>query len=261
MLVSSWNVNSVRARLPLITSWLEKTQPDVLLLQEIKCQTDDFPALAFEALGYKSYVSGQKSYNGVGILSKSKAKDIITSLPDDDVPQARYIEATINGMRIASIYAPNGNPLGTEKYDYKIDWMKKLKNHIKNLLAQENPFVLGGDYNVIPTEKDVYDSTDWDKDALFHPPTLALWREILHLGVTEAFRALHPEEIAYTFWDYQAGAWQRNLGLRIDHFLLSPESADRLESCTIDTAPRDLEKPSDHTPILVEISEKAHQET
>ncbi|HBM90570.1 MAG TPA: exodeoxyribonuclease III [Rhodospirillaceae bacterium] len=253
MLVSSWNVNSVRARLPLITGWLEKTQPDVLLLQEIKCQTEDFPALNFEALGYKTYVSGQKSYNGVAILSKKTAKDIITSLPDDDAAQARYIEATIEGVRIASIYAPNGNPLGTEKYDYKIDWMKKLKNHIKNLLSQEKPFILGGDYNVISTEKDVYDPKGWEKDALFSPQTRELWHEILHLGVTEAFRALHPEEIAYTFWDYQGGAWPRNLGLRIDHFLLSPESTDRLESCTIDSTPRAQEKASDHTPILVSL--------
>ena len=255
MRIASWNVNSVRARLGNVTGWLETARPDLLLLQEIKCQTDDFPRLEFEALGYQCLVSGQKSYNGVAILSRHKADAVIDHLPDNENDQqARYIEATIEGLRIASLYLPNGNPMGTEKYDYKLAWMGRLKKHIQTLLAQEMPFVLGGDFNVIPAPDDVYDPKAWESDALFHIRTRTVYRDILNLGLTEAYRSLHPnEKESYTFWDYQAGAWQRNLGLRIDHFLLSPEAADRLQSCEIDRGPRALEKASDHTPIIVAI--------
>jgi exodeoxyribonuclease-3 len=253
MRIASWNVNSVRARLGNVTGWLETARPDVLLLQEIKCQTDDFPRLEFEALGYQCQIVGQKSYNGVALLSLEKARDVSTALSGDPTDtQARYIEATVNDIRIASLYLPNGNPVSTEKYDYKLLRMARLKEHIRELLAQEVPFVLGGDYNVIPAPEDVYDPKGWEEDALFHPRTRAAYREILNLGITEAYRALHPQtHEAYTFWDYQAGAWQRNLGLRIDHFLLSPEAADLLQSCEIDRAPRGQEKASDHTPIII----------
>lgn len=253
MRIASWNVNSVRARLANVTSWLETARPDVLLLQEIKCETDAFPRFEFEALGYQCHVAGQKSYNGVAILSRHPAQDFFACLPGDQADtQARYIEVGINGLRIASLYLPNGNPMGTEKYDYKLSWMKRLKVHIQNLLKTEMPFILGGDFNVIPMPEDVYDPKGWENDALFHPRTRATYREIINLGLTEAYRALHPnEKEAYTFWDYQAGAWQRNLGLRIDHFLLSPEAADRLISCEIDRAPRAQDKASDHTPIIV----------
>jgi exodeoxyribonuclease-3 len=255
MKIATWNVNSVRARIPLITGWLESAKPDVLLLQEIKCQTDDFPSFEFEAMGYRCAVAGQKSYNGVAIVSRAEIMDLVTALPAFlDDPQARYIEATIEGLRIASIYAPNGNPVGTEKYVYKLDWMKRLTSHIKTLLAEEKPFILGGDFNVIPTEKDAYNPKAWENDALFLPETRALWREILNLGLTEAFRILHPHESAYSFWDYQAGAWQKDQGLRIDHFLLSPEASDRLQSCSIDKAPREQEKASDHTPVIMELT-------
>lgn len=253
MRIASWNVNSVRARLTNITGWLESMRPDVLLMQEIKCQTDDFPRLEFESMGYHCHVMGQKSYNGVALLSRAPATDILTALPGDpeDI-QARYIEATVEDIRIASLYLPNGNPIGTEKYTYKLAWMDRLKTHIQGLLTKETPFVLGGDFNVIPAPEDVYDPDGWVTDALFHPRTRTSFRGIQNLGLTEAYRALHPDEReAYTFWDYQEGAWQRNLGLRIDLFLLSPEMADRLHSCEIDSAPRALEKASDHTPIIV----------
>jgi len=253
MRIASWNVNSVRARLVNITGWLEATRPDVLLMQEIKCETDAFPRLEFEAMGYQCHVAGQKSYNGVALLSLHPATDVMVGLLDNNADaQVRYIEATVQGLRIASLYLPNGNPMGTEKYDYKLAWMGQLKQHVQKLLKTERPFMLGGDFNVIPDPADVYDPKGWEQDALFHPRTHAAYREITNLGLTEAYRALHPDtKEAYTFWDYQAGAWPRNLGLRIDHFLLSPEAADRLVSCEIDTAPRGQDKASDHTPIII----------
>lgn len=256
MRIASWNVNSVRARLPNVTGWLEAARPDVLLLQEIKCETDAFPRFEFEAMGYNCNVVGQKSYNGVALLSRHPVSEVLTALPDDPADaQARYIEATIEGLRIASLYLPNGNPMGTEKYDYKLAWMARLKTHIKALLETETPFILGGDYNVIPSAEDVYDPKGWEEDALFHPRTLSAYRDILNMGLTETYRTLHPhEKEAYTFWDYQAGAWQRNLGLRIDHFLLSPEATDKLVSCEIDRTPRAQEKASDHTPIIVTLN-------
>ncbi|MGE0108423.1 MAG: exodeoxyribonuclease III [Bdellovibrionales bacterium] len=253
MIIASWNVNSVRARLPLLLKWLSEAQPDVLLLQELKCMDEDFPRLEVESMGYKTAVWGQKSYNGVAILSRYPLQEVHRGLPEDENGQARYLEALIQGVRVASVYAPNGNPVGTEKYEYKIDWMSKLKRYIKTLLVSEMPFIMGGDFNVIPEERDVFDPKGWEKDALFLPQTRAAWREILHLGVRDAFRALHPEETAFSFWAYQNGAWQRDEGLRIDHFLLSPEIADRLEKCYFDRTPRGWDKPSDHTPVVMEI--------
>ena len=255
MRLASWNVNSVRARLPNIVGWLESSRPDVLLMQEIKCETDAFPRLEFEALGYRCHIAGQKSYNGVALLSTSPVSDVRVGLDGDEADsQARYIEGTVAGLRVASLYLPNGNPMGTEKYDYKLQWMARLKAHCKNMMKNEMPFVLGGDFNVIPAAADVYDPKGWEADALFHPRTRAAYRDIVNMGLTDAFRALHPDAAeAYTFWDYQAGAWPRNLGLRIDHFLLSPEAADRLVSCDIDKAPRAKEKASDHTPIVVSL--------
>lgn len=255
MKIASWNVNSVRARLGNITSWLEATKPDVVLLQEIKCQTADFPSFEFQSLGYECHVVGQKSYNGVALLSKHKVTDILTALPGDESDeQARFVQGTIKGVTIAGLYAPNGNPMGTEKYTYKLSWMDRLYSHIKSQLTTERPLLLGGDYNVIPTEKDLYDPKGWKDNALFHPDTLSSYRKIINLGMTEAYRSLHPEKEGYTFWDYQGGAWQRNMGLRIDHFLLSPEAADLMQSCEIDRTPRDQEKASDHTPIILEIN-------
>jgi exodeoxyribonuclease-3 len=255
MKIATWNVNSVKARMPNVAEWLASAKPDVVLLQEIKCETDAFPVMEFQALGYNAAVLGQKSYNGVAILSLHPIDNVLRDLsePAGDV-QARYIEATVKGLRIASLYLPNGNPLGTEKYDYKLAWMARLQKHAASLLAAEQMVILGGDYNVIPEPEDVFDPKGWENDALYHPPTRAAWRQLLSEGYTEAFRALHPQQQhAYTFWDYQAGSWQRDAGLRIDHFLLSPEAVDRLESCSIDRGPRDRDKASDHTPVILDI--------
>lgn len=255
MRVATWNVNSVKARLPNITDWLTANRPDVVLLQELKCETAAFPLDAFTALGYHAAVVGQKSYNGVALLSLEEPRDVLTRLPGEpEDEQARYVEATVAGVRIASLYLPNGNPVDTEKYPYKLRWMDRLKAHAVTLLASEQPVVLGGDYNVIPEARDVYDPAGWINDALFRPETRAKFREILNLGLTEAYRALHPDTArAYTFWDYQAGAWPRDMGLRIDHFLLSPQAADRLAGCVIDRGPRGREKASDHTPVVLDL--------
>ena len=261
--IATWNVNSVKARLTNVLEWMRTTSPDVVLLQEIKCETASFPAFEFEAIGYKVHALGQKSYNGVAILSRYPLEDILEHLPGSpDDSQARYLEATIKGIRIASLYLPNGNPVftedgqpTTEKFVYKLSWMERLHSHAINLLETEQPVVLGGDYNIIPAAFDAYDPKGWEQDALYHPRSRAAYRNILQLGYTEAFRALHPhEENAYTFWDYQAGAWPRDKGLRIDHFLLSPEATDRLASCTIDRVPRGCEKASDHTPVILELN-------
>jgi exodeoxyribonuclease III len=254
MKIATWNVNSLKARLPNVLSWLETVQPDVVCLQEIKCQTADFPELELNAAGYHAAVQGQKSYNGVAILSKEPARDVVIGLPGDpeDV-QARYIEASFGDLRVASIYLPNGNPVETEKYPYKLAWMDRLRAHAAGLLATEIPFVLAGDYNICPTDDDVYDPVGWRDDALCRPESRAKFRALLHLGLTEAFRALHAEPHHYSFWDYQAGRWYRDEGLRIDHFLLSPQAADRLIACDIDKEPRGREKASDHTPVWCEI--------
>ncbi|OAN44088.1 exodeoxyribonuclease III [Paramagnetospirillum marisnigri] len=256
MRIATWNVNSVRARLANVLDWLGEAKPDVLLLQEIKCQDDAFPRLEIESAGYHCVVHGQKSYNGVAILSKRQPEDIRIGLPGDaGDEQARYAEATVEGVRVASLYLPNGNPAPGDKFDYKLGWMRRLVGHARALLESEVPLVLAGDYNVCPTDDDVYDPVNWQADALCRPESRALFRELLNLGLTEAFRALHPDEPRrYTFWDYQAGAWQRDQGLRIDHLLLSPQAADRLIACDIDKAPRAKDKASDHTPIWVELS-------
>ena len=254
MKIATWNVNSVRARLPNVLDWLAKAKPDVLLMQEIKCETSAFPAMEFAAAGYKTQVLGQKAYNGVAIASLHPIEDVQEGLPDaGEDTQARYLEATIKGVRVASLYLPNGNPAGTDKYTYKLDWMARFKCRAAELLRQEKAVVLGGDYNVIPAELDVYDPVGWEQDALYLPQTRAAFRDILHLGYTEIFRALHPDKRAYSFWDYQGGAWQQDQGLRIDHFLLSPEAVDRCAGCEIDRTPRGQDKASDHTPVIVEI--------
>ncbi|MDE1900912.1 MAG: exodeoxyribonuclease III [Alphaproteobacteria bacterium] len=258
MKIATWNVNSVRARLPNIVEWLGQMKPDVLLMQEIKCETAAFPFMEFKAAGYEVRALGQKSYNGVAIASLYPVEDVRETLPGDDADaQARYIEATIKGVRVASIYLPNGNPVGTEKYDYKLAWMARLKNHAAALLRDERPVVLGGDYNVIPDTADAHNPKAWENDALALPATRAAWREILHLGYTDIFRALHPDkQNAYTYWDYQAGAWMRDDGIRIDHFLLSPEAADKTKQCFIDRTPRGKDKASDHTPVMLELLSK-----
>jgi exodeoxyribonuclease-3 len=258
MKIATFNVNSVKARLPRILEWLREAQPDVALLQEIKCVDEAFPSLEIGDLGYNVETHGQKAYNGVAILSKLPMDDVTRGLPGDDGDQqARYLEATVGDLRVASIYLPNGNPADSDKYPYKLAWMDRLIAHVRDdLLPTEQPFVLGGDYNVIPADLDVYDPGAWIDDALFRPETRSKFRALLHLGLTEAWRALHREH-GYTFWDYQGGRWARDEGLRIDHLLLSPPAADRLEACEIDRAPRGKDRASDHTPIWCEITELA----
>jgi exodeoxyribonuclease-3 len=251
--IATWNVNSVNARLPNVVEWLGEAKPDIVLLQEIKCVDDGFPREAVEDAGYNVAVHGQKSYNGVAILSRSPVDDVRCRLPGDEADeQARYVEASIGGLRVASIYLPNGNPIGTDKFAYKLAWMARLRRHVSGLLEEDPALVLGGDYNVIPEPIDARDPAAWLGDALYQPETRAAFRSLLHLGLTEAFRALHPGEGGhYSFWDYQGRAWDRDDGIRIDHLLLSAAAADRLESCTIDKAPRAKPKASDHTPVIV----------
>jgi len=259
MKIATWNVNSIKARLPNVLEWLDDAKPDVALLQEIKTVDDGFPAMEIEERGYNCAVHGQKSYNGVAILSKHPLEDVVCGLPgntDDD--QARYIEAWVDagdrGARVASIYLPNGNPAPGNKYDYKLRWMDCLAAHALDLLKSEEPVVLGGDYNVIPTDGDVHNPDAWADDALFRPETRAKFRTLLNLGYTEAWRSLHAETHVYSFWDYQGGAWQKDNGIRIDHLLLSPQAADRLTACEIDKGPRGKQKASDHTPVWCEIA-------
>lgn len=261
MKIATWNVNSIKARLPHLTAWLEEARPDVALLQELKSVDENFPRLEIEALGYNCAVHGQKTYNGVAILSKFPLADVTAGLPGDDSDdQARYVEAWVDaggsaGVRVASIYLPNGNPAPGEKYDYKLAWMDRLIAHARDLLAHEEPVVLGGDYNVIPADADCYDPDAWATDALALPETRARFRTLLNLGYTEAFRTLHAETHVYSFWDYQGGAWQKDNGIRIDHLLLSPQAADRLVACEIDKGPRGKPKASDHTPVWCELAD------
>jgi exodeoxyribonuclease-3 len=253
--IATWNVNSVNARLPNVLDWLAAARPDIALLQEIKCVDAAFPAEAVGDLGYNIAVHGQKSYNGVAILSREPLADVVRGLPGDPADeQARYVEATVGTVRVASIYLPNGNPIGTEKFAYKLAWMTRLHAHAAALLEQDEAIVLGGDYNVIPEGIDCHDPKAWLGDALFQPETRQSFRALLHQGWTEAFRALHPDQRgAYTFWDYQGAAFQLDHGIRIDHLLLSPQAADRLVACTIDKDPRRQPRASDHTPAIVEL--------
>lgn len=256
MRIATWNVNSIKARLPAVLKWLEAAAPDVAVLQEIKTTEDGFPRLEIEALGYHCRVVGQRSYNGVAMLAKAPIEDAIDRLPGDESDeQARYVEATVGGVRIGGLYLPNGNPVDSDKYPYKLAWMERLAAHADSLLASEAPAVLAGDWNVIPDEADCWDPEEWREDALFRTETRRAFRGMLYRGWTDAFRAIEPTAGgAYTFWDYQAGRWQRGEGIRIDHLLLSPAAADRLTACAIDKGPRGEPKASDHTPIWCDLA-------
>ena len=254
MRIASWNVNSVKARLPIITDWLASDRCDVLLMQETKSQDENFPQQMFADAGWHTAFHGQKSYNGVAIASRLPIEDVTTGLPGDpDDLQARYIEARINGVRVASIYLPNGNPAPGPKFDFKLAWMARLHQRAAALLANETPVVLGGDFNVIPDDKDCYDPAGWAGDALTRPESRGAFRALLYEGYADALRAYHPTGVFYSYWDYQAGAWQRDHGVRIDHLLVSPEALDQLQDVGIDRGPRGLEKPSDHTPIWCQL--------
>jgi exodeoxyribonuclease-3 len=254
--VASWNVNSIKARLPNVIDWLKSAAPDVVCLQEIKCQDDGFPRLEIEELGYNVETVGQKSYNGVALLSKRPIDEVaLTALPGDESDeQARYIEAVISTdsgvARVASIYLPNGNPAPGDKFDYKLKWMKRLRGRAAELLTFEEPVILAGDYNIIPRDCDVHDPAAWEGDALIRSDSRDAFAAIKWLGYADAFEQTDGRANQYTFWDYQGGAWPKDHGIRIDHLLLSPQAADALEGVEIDKGPRGKEKASDHTPII-----------
>jgi exodeoxyribonuclease III len=252
--IATWNVNSVRARVPHLVSWLGRFAPDVVLLQELKCMDADFPIMEIEAAGYRASFQGQKSYNGVAILAREAIADVSIGLPGDtEDAQARYIEATVSGVRVASIYLPNGNPNPGPKFDYKLGFLARLEAHARGLLALERPVVLGGDYNICPTAADVWDEKAMAGDALVDPLSRAAWRRIVNQGWTDALRQIHPQLRLYSYWDYFRDRFTHDHGLRIDHLLLSPQAADRLIDANIDRSPRGLEKPSDHTPAWIEL--------
>ena len=261
MRIATWNVNSVNARLETVLQWFRDAQPDVAALQEIKCVDEKFPSEAFESLGYNVAVHGQKTYNGVALLSKHPLEDVRRGLPpltpeDEADEQARYIEAVVSGprpVRVCGIYLPNGNPIGTEKFTYKLAWMARLKAHARTLLAYEEPLAIIGDYNVIPEPEDVDKPEAWLGDALFQPESRAAFRSLQWLGLTDAYMQADGAPGGYTFWDYQAGAWPRNHGIRIDHLLLSAQAADRLRGCEIHRNVRGWDKPSDHVPVVIDL--------
>ena len=253
--IATWNVNSIRMRIGTLVDWLNTADPDVVLLQELKVTQDHFPADALAQVGFNAAVAGQKTYNGVAILAKMPIRVEQTTLPGDTAdPQARYIEAIVGDVRVASIYLPNGNPANSEKFTYKLAWMERLNAHARTLLEKEESVVLGGDYNICPTDEDLYDPQAFAGDALCRPESRGLFRSLCNLGMTDAIRVLNPQPYVYSYWDYQAGHWNRDEGLRIDHLLLSPQAADRLGASGIDKAPRGKNKPSDHTPVWCELN-------
>jgi exodeoxyribonuclease III len=253
--IATWNVNSVKARCAHLVDWLKSAQPDIVLLQELKCLEEAFPRLEIESSGYHFEVVGQKSYNGVAILAKQKIEKPLRALPgaDGTDDHARYVEATVGGIRVASIYLPNGNPINTDKFTYKLSFLERLAQHTKELLASEMPVVLGGDWNVCPTDEDAWDPVYMAGDALCRPQTRAAYRKIMHQGWTDAIRALYPHGPKFTYWDYMQNRFNRDHGLRIDHLLLSPRAADRLNAADVDKGPRSREKASDHTPVWCEL--------
>lgn len=258
MRIASWNVNSLKARLPIVLDWCRAGSADILLLQELKLTDETMPVEAFDEIGWHCLSHGQKTYNGVAILSKYPIREVRRGLPlledSETDEQARWLEAEIEGLHLASLYLPNGNPRPGPKFDYKLSWMERLIRHAATLIASEKPVILGGDYNIIPQAIDCWDPALWAEDALYHPDSRAAFFALCNQGWTDAIRAIHPTGAHYSYWDYQAGAWQKNNGIRIDHLLLSPEAADRLQAAGIDRQPRGLERPSDHTPVWCDLA-------
>lgn len=257
MKIATYNINGIKARLEALTAWLHSAAPDVACLQEIKSVDEGFPREHFEAMGYRVETHGQKSFNGVAILSKLPLEDVVRGLPGDAADeQARWIEATVIGqraVRICGLYLPNGNPVPGPKYDYKLAWMARMQARVQDLLTAEEPLVCCGDYNVIPQAEDAARPQDWLEDALYLPQSRAAFRRLLNLGLTDAFRARNQAAGQYSFWDFQRGAWERNNGIRIDHHLLSPQAADLLRDAQIDKQVRAGEKPSDHVPVWIDL--------
>lgn len=258
MKLATFNINGIKARIDALPAWLNNAKPDVVVLQEIKSVDEGFPREIFEDLGYRVETHGQKGFNGVAILSKLPLEDVSRGLPGDDSDeQARWIEATVIGtcaVRVCGLYLPNGNPAPGPKYDYKLAWMARMRDRAQALLATEDAVVMAGDYNIIPQAIDAAKPSAWTDDALYLPQSRAAYRRILNLGFTEAFRTCESRPGHYSFWDYQAGAWERNNGIRIDHLLLSPQAADLLRGTEIDKAVRAGEKPSDHVPVWIDLA-------
>ncbi|WP_395451369.1 exodeoxyribonuclease III [Aminobacter sp. UC22_36] len=262
MKIVTWNINGVRARIENLVHWLKESDPDIVCLQEIKTVDEGFPRFEIEALGYNVETHGQKGFNGVAILSKLRFDEVNRGLPGDDADeQARFIEGVFSTdkgvLRVVSLYLPNGNPVGTEKFPYKLSWMARLERWAAERLALEEALVLAGDYNVIPEAIDARNIEMWLGDALYQPETRQAFRRLVNLGFTEAVRSVTDQRDVYTFWDYQAGAWQKNNGIRIDHLLLSPEAANRFASASIEKHVRAWEKPSDHVPVAIDLSLQA----
>ncbi|WP_195820425.1 exodeoxyribonuclease III [Roseobacter sp. MH60115] len=259
MKIATFNINGIKARINALPEWLDDAQPDVVVLQEIKSIDEAFPTELFEERGYNVATHGQKSFNGVAILSKHPLEDVTRGLPGDESDeQARWIEATVVGashaLRVCGLYLPNGNPVPGPKYDYKLAWMARLKARAETLLAEETPFLMAGDYNIIPQTEDAAAPDSWREDALFRLESRTAFRALINLGLTDAFRARTQGPGHYSFWDYQAGAWNRNQGIRIDHLLLCPQTADMLTDCVIDKDVRGRDKPSDHVPVWIDLA-------
>ena len=259
MIITTWNINGIKARLEPALIYLRQNAPDVVCLQEIKTVDEGFPTSAFQDLGYNVAIHGQKGFHGVALLSKHPLEDVTRGLPGDPQDaQSRWIEALVpfgdRMIRVVSLYLPNGNPIGSDKFAYKLGWMQRMRARVADLLEQETPLVIAGDFNVIPESVDAKRPQAWINDALFQPESRAAWRALVNLGLTDATRACHPGPGVYTFWDYQAGAFQKDDGIRIDHILLSSQAADFLASSGIDRATRAAEKPSDHVPVWVKLA-------
>ena len=256
--IATFNVNGVRARTAHLVSWLSKEQPDVVCLQELKANTDDFPAAQVKDVGYGALVHGQRSWNGVAILAKgTQPLERRRELPGDESDdQSRYLEAEVHGLIVASLYLPNGNPQPGPKFDYKLAWFERLIDHAEQLYSSEKPVVLAGDFNVVPTDADIYDPKSWRKDALLQPESRERYQRLLAQGWTDSLRELFPDQRVYTFWDYFRQRWQRNSGLRIDHLLLNRALTPRLREAGVDRWVRDLEKPSDHAPTWIQLDSR-----
>ena len=258
MIISSWNVNSVRARIENIKEYLKKFSPDVMMMQEIKTPNETYPYEDIKSLIYENFVYGQKSYNGVAIISKKKLNNIQTDIFKDKNKQSRIISAEIKHKQkkviLVNIYTPNGNPLNTDKYTYKIYWLESLIKKLKSLSLENENIIIGGDFNIIPSAEDVHDPKNYEDDALFRLEIRKKLREIINLGFHDAYRFIHPEKEGYTFWDYTSGAWQKNNGMRIDHFLVSSSLINTIKNVKINKFPRGRQKPSDHTPIEIELA-------
>ncbi len=258
MLISSWNVNSVRARILNITEYLKKFSPDILMIQEIKTEDKNYPYEEIKSLNYNSYVFGQKAYNGVAILSKEKISDLKNDIINDKKKQSRIIKAEFDfkkkNIQLINIYTPNGNPVDTEKYDYKLYWLDSFIKNLKLLSKKNENIIIGGDFNIIPSAEDVHDPKGYENDALYRLEVRKKLREIINIGFNDSYRYIHPDKEGYTFWDYTSGAWQKNNGMRIDHFLVSNSLINNVKDVKINKFPRGRQKPSDHTPIEIELA-------